>query len=99
MRAYCATNDWNEMIGTVTDFIVGPNLSFVCHPSDGGLSSALITIFLAVPFNTLGIAQPHPFAGRHTKRASELSVIPFCRSKTARSEKLMRVRAATAVTA
>jgi hypothetical protein len=27
MRAYSATNDWNEMIGTVTDFIVGRNLS------------------------------------------------------------------------
>jgi hypothetical protein len=27
MRAYCATNDWNEMIGTVTHFIVGRNLS------------------------------------------------------------------------
>jgi hypothetical protein len=27
MRAYSATNDWNEMIGTVTNFIVGRNLS------------------------------------------------------------------------
>jgi hypothetical protein len=63
------------MIGTVTDFIVGRNLS----------------LFV--------ILQIGAFAGRHTKRASELSVIPFCRLKTARSEKLMRVRAATTATA